>query len=171
MKKFYFGGKFNKKEKAYSGQALSERLSNDYRAKLLGDSTLLTYASEGLKLNDNMEYVGCFYCEKASDGHFTSVDCNEVVKSELEAIDRSDVFIAYFDENFSAGTIAELIYASVKNKEIRIFYKETATTYSIHSEYWFPMVMGSQLNKSLIMTKVESADEMLKIIMQQGVKT
>ena len=84
---------------------LSKRLEQDFRAKLLENSEKLTYADENLKLNNGHIYSGPFYCEQASNGDFTSTDCNVVLNAEHEAVKNSDVYFALFDQKFSVGTI------------------------------------------------------------------
>ena len=50
MKKIYFAGKFDLiKDK---NLPLDERLVNDFRSKILGDSKKLTYAAKDLKLDN-----------------------------------------------------------------------------------------------------------------------
>ena len=151
MKKIYFAGKFNlMKEKL----PLSDRLVNDYRSKLLGDSKKLTYACENLLLeNFNVIYNGCFYCEQASNGDYTSTDCETVVTEETKQVLSSDIVCCVFDENFSVGTVVELIDAVNSQKRVAIFYKNESTDYSIKSEYWFAITRAIQIaneNGSLI---------------------
>ena len=84
MKKIYFAGKFNKiKDKTLS---LEAQLENDYRSKLLGSSKLLTYANDNLVVDNKYIYQGPFYCEQASNGDYTSTDCNTVINTEYKAI-------------------------------------------------------------------------------------
>ncbi len=132
-KRVYFAGKFH-----FEGEGdLATRLQNDYRAILLKNSALLVYAQENLQLGKHI-YVGPFYCEQASTGCYTSTDCNAVLKAEYTSVKNSDVFVAVFDESFSAGTVVELGWAIAQNKEILILYKEKEDSrYSLSSEYWF----------------------------------
>ena len=134
MKKVYFAGKFNLiKDKKLP---LHKRLVNDFRAKVLEDSMKLTYASSDLYLNDKYQYTGPFYCEQASNGDFTSTDCNVVLTSEKESVKKCDIFVCVFGENFSVGSIVELGWALNLNKEITILYQEEENSkYQIKSEY------------------------------------
>lgn len=144
MKKIYFAGKFNlKKDKSLP---LSERLVNDFRSIILGDSKKLTYASDELYLGDKYKYAGPFYCEQASNGDYTSTDCNVVLNAEYASVKDSDIYLALFDENFSVGTIVELGWAIEMDKEIVILYKEEESHYQIKSEYWF--AIGDALKRS-----------------------
>ena len=80
MKKIYFAGKFNKIKKPEI--SLEKSLRGDFRSQLLGDSKLLTHFQNNLVVNNKFQYIGPFYCEQASNGDFTSTDCNEVQNAE-----------------------------------------------------------------------------------------
>lgn len=144
MKRIYFAGKF----KLYENKSLplAKRLEQDFRAKILENSEKLTYADDNLKLKNGFIYSGPFYCEQASNGDFTSTDCNVVLKAEYEAVSNSDIYFALFDQKFSVGTIVELDWAIEMNKEIVIFYKEEESEHDIKSEYWF--AIANALSKS-----------------------
>jgi hypothetical protein len=145
MKKIYFAGKFNLSKE---NLPLSDRLVNDYRSKLLGDSKRLTYACTDLQLKDyNIIYNGCFYCEQASNGDYTSTDCNTVVTEEIKQVLSSDIVCCVFDSDFSVGTIVELMDAVKSGKRVAIFYKNEATSYDIKSEYWFAITRAVQISK------------------------
>ena len=144
MKKIYFAGKFN----LGNGETLAEKLKNDYRSIILGDSKKLTYAQENLQLKDfKIIYNGCFYCEQASNGDYTSTDCETVVTEETKQVLTSDIFLCVFDTSFSVGTIVELMDAVKAKKQIAIFYKNEATNYKIKSEYWFAITRATQIAK------------------------
>ena len=145
MKKIYFAGKFNLIKEELP---LSDRLVNDYRSKLLGDSKKLTYSCENLLLaNFNIIYNGCFYCEQASNGDYTSTDCKTVVTEETKQVLNSDIICCVFDEEFSVGTIVELMDAVHAKKRIAIFYKNESKDYTIKSEYWFAITRACQIAK------------------------
>ena len=145
MKKIYFAGKFNLSNNFTN---LSDRLTNDYRSKLLGDSKKLTCYSVNLTLkNYNIIYNGCFYCEQASNGDFTSTDCETVVTEETKQVLSSDIVCCVFDKDFFVGTIVELMDAVKSKKRIAIFYKNEATNYDIKSEYWFAITRACQIAK------------------------
>lgn len=162
MKKVYFAGKFNLiKDKNLS---LDKRLVNDFRAIILGDSKKLTYADENVKINDKYIYKGPFYCEQASNGDFTSTDCNVVLNSEYKAVSESDAYFAVFDENFSVGTIVELGWAIDLNKQIAIFYKEEKSNYKIKSEYWFAIADAMKRSNKVKVYKFNNINEVINII-------
>lgn len=148
MKQFeiFFGGKF---DLSASGKELYQRLTNDYRSTLLGDSKKLAFASNSAQLMYYpISYKGTFYCEKASNGDYTSTDCEVVSSEEIEAIMNADIFCCVFDLHFSVGTIVELIEAAFARKRIVIFYKNEDSNYAIKSEYWFAITRALEICKS-----------------------
>ena len=162
MKRIYFAGKF----KLYKNKSLplSKRLEQDFRAKILEDSKKLTYADNNLKLKNGHIYSGPFYCEQASNGDFTSTDCNVVLKAEYEAVSNSDVYFALFDQNFSVGTIVELNWAIEMNKEIVIFYKEEKSEHDIKSEYWFAIANALSRSDKVKVFKFNDINKVVNII-------
>ena len=162
MKKVYFAGKFNLlSDKTLS---LAERLVNDFRSKILGDSKLLTFAEDNLKLNDNYIFSGPFYCEQASNGDFTSNDCNVVLNEEKKAVSNCDIYLAVFGEKFSVGTIVELGWALNLDKEIVILYQEEESVYQIKSEYWFAIADGLNQSNKIKVFKYKKEEEIVDII-------
>ena len=167
MKKIYFAGKFNLiKNKEMS---LDKRLANDFRAIILGDSKKLTYADENAKVNEKYIYKGPFYCEQASNGDFTSSDCNVVLDSEYKAVSESDVYFAVFDENFSVGTIVELGWAVDLKKPIIIFYKEESSNCQIKSEYWFAIAGAMKKSNNIKVHKFNNINEVISKIKEGSV--
>lgn len=167
MEKIYFAGKFNLiKDKKLS---LDKRLVNDFRARILGDSKKLTFADENTKVNDKYIYKGPFYCEQASNGDFTSTDCNVVLNSEYKAVSESDIYFGVFDENFSVGTIVELGWAIDLNKKIIIFYKEESSNYQIKSEYWFAIADAMKRSNKLKVYKFNDINEVINKIKEGSV--
>ncbi len=162
MKKIYFAGKFNLlKDKTLS---LAERLVNDYRSKLLGSPSMLTLAKKDLYLNHNYQFLGPFYCEEASNGNFTSTDCNVVLNSEQDYVENCDVFLCVFGEDFSVGSVVELGWALNLNKEIIIIYKEEASNYQIKSEYWFAIADALKRSKNVKIYSYLNENEIVNII-------
>jgi len=159
MKTIYFAGKFNLIKD--TNLPLEERLVNDFRAKILGDSIKLTYAAKNLKLDNGYIYNGPFYCEQASNGDFTSVDCNTVLKAEYEAVQKSDIYFVLFDQKFSVGSVVELGWALEMNKDIVIFYEEEESEHDIKSEYWFAIANALTKSKKV---KVFSFKDINKVI-------
>lgn len=165
MKKIYFAGKFNLiKDKSLP---LCERLINDFRSIILGDSKKLTYADDNLLLNTNYKYSGPFYCEQASNGDYTSTDCNTVLNAEYESVKNSDIYLALFDENFSVGTIVELGWALNLNKDIVIYYKLEDSSYAIKSEYWFAIADALKRSNKVKLYGFKHMDEVINSIRKE----
>ena len=140
MKKVYFAGKFNKLPN--KKLPLAQRLVNDFRTKLLGAPERLVYAKENPIIYHRFVYTGPFYSEQASNGDYTSTDCETVLRAEAEAISKSDIYLVVFGDQFSVGSVVELGWALAQNNE--------SSVYAIRSEYWF--AIADALSKS---TKVK----------------
>ena len=164
MKKIYFAGKFNKIKQP--NISLEDALKNDFRSQLLGSSKLLTHYQNNLIVNNKFEYVGPFYCEQASNGNFTSTDCNEVLNAEYNLITQSDAFVVVFGETFSSGSIVELGWALNANKKIIILYQEEASNYTIKSEYWFAIADAIKRSTDLTILKYKYYSEIVPLINQ-----
>ena len=162
MKKIYFAGKFN--ISSDESLPLCERLSEDYRARLLKDPSRLVRYSEGLRLSDSFIYTGPFYCEEASNGEFTSTDCQAVLSAEWRAVSECDVYVAVFSESFSVGTVVELGWAINADKEIYLLYKKEESKYTISSEYWFAIADAMRRAKRIKVFTYESDSEINGII-------
>ena len=157
--KVYFAGKFNMlKDKK---KDLSERLINDYRSKILGDSKRITLASDNVIFNDKYVYCGPFYSEQASNGDFTSIDCNAVLSAEYESVKECDVFFVLFDENFSVGSVVELDWALDLGKKIIIYYKEEESDHDIKSEYWFSILNAMKKSNHLVVHSFKEINEVI----------
>lgn len=164
MKKIYFAGKFSKIKKPKI--SLEKSLINDFRSQLLKSPKLLIYYQDNLIVNDKFQYLGPFYCEQASNGDFTSIDCNEVLNAEYKAIQQSDVFFVVFGENFSVGSVVELGWALNSNKKIILLYQEESSNYTIKSEYWFAIADALKRSKNIIIRKYQNHSEIVSLINQ-----
>ncbi len=164
MKKIYFAGKFNKIKQP--NISLENALKNDFRSQLLGSSKLLTHYQNNLIVNSKFEYAGPFYCEQASNGNFTSTDCNEVLNAEYNLITQSDAFVVVFGETFSSGSIVELGWALNANKKIIILYQEEDSNYTIKSEYWFAIADAIKRSTDITIIKYKDYSEIVPLINQ-----
>ena len=164
MKKIYFAGKFNKIKEP--GISLEKSLVNDFRSQLLGSSKLLTHYQDNLIVNNKFQYVGPFYCEQASNGNFTSTDCNEVLNAEYNSILQSNVFVVVLGESFSVGSVVELGWALNSNKKIILLYQEEASNYTIKSEYWFAIADAIKRSNNIIIRKYKNYSEIVSLINQ-----
>lgn len=168
MEKIYFAGKFKLNDN--KTLSLEKRLKDDFRSKILGSSEKLKNAvSNGLILNNGYIYSGPFYCEKASNGDFTSNDCNTVLNEEYKAVEKSDIYFALFDQNFSVGTVVELGWAIEMGKKIVIFYEEEKnSSHDIKSEYWFAIANALKKSNKVKVYKFNNIDNVVNKI-KEGV--
>ncbi len=158
----YFGGKFKKEN--HPGQDMAKRLRNDYRAILLGDPARMVHSAPDVKLDNKYIYAGPFYCEQASNGDFTSTECNIVATTEAAAVANADIFIAVFDESCAVGTVVELGWAINWDKDIYILYKRQDCEYSIKSEYWFAIIDAQLRAKKVRVFSYDNTDQVIEII-------
>lgn len=162
MKKVYFSGKFNKiKKRALS---LSDSLKDDYRSKILGGSEKFTRPSGTQIVFDKYIYTGPFYCEQASNGDYTSTDCNAVLNAEFKAVSEADIFVCVLSEHFSVGTIVELDWALDQNKEIILLYQEEESSYTIKSEYWFAIANAIKNSRNIKITTFKNTNDIYSLI-------
>lgn len=162
MKRIYFAGKF--KLDPNTELPLGKRLEGDFRAVLLGGGERLAVASDDVMLTDDISYAGPFYCEAASSGEYTSLDCMEVLAAERRAVLGCDVYVAVFDESFSVGTVVELGWALNCEKEIFIIYKKEPSRYKIASEYWFAIADAISRNDRVSVFACDGDSEIQSII-------
>lgn len=156
-KTIYFAGKFTMR--GDKSMPLAQRLKEDYRARLLGDSDLLVRSDPALTVMERFRYGGPFYCEMASQGIYTSTDCVAVLTAERASVETCDVYVAVFGESFSVGTVVELGWAIELDKEILILYQLQESDYSIASEYWFAIADAMQRSRSVTAVPYTNADE------------
>ncbi len=164
MKKIYFAGKFNKKKA--KDISLEEALIDDFRSKLLANPKLLTTYQDNLIINNKFQYLGPFYCEQASNGNFTSTDCNDVLNAEYEFVQKSDIFVVVFSESFSVGSVVELGWALNSDKKIIILYQEEDSCYTIKSEYWFAIADAIKKSPNLLIRKYKNYSDISPLIQQ-----
>ena len=161
LPKVYFASKFIK---SYKNNKLS--FEKDFRSKLIGNNKLENYNYNSFIL-DKYQYIGPFFNEKASCGNLTNNECEKVVDCENNLIDKCDIFMAYLDEEQSPGTITELVYASLNNKKIIIFYKpDKNNKYSINTDSWYPIVFSKRQvgENNIEIVKVNSPSEIISYL-------
>jgi hypothetical protein len=147
MKKIYFGGNFKFKYTEYS----VEKIANDYRARILGSvDELLHKPADGIyKIGNDIAYCGPFYFyEEGTDGA-------GVVRNELEMVDNCTHAVFVVDNTSIPGTVSEIVHASLKHKDIAIFYvkqelDENEPEKSICSANWYPIEIAKQVANAYI---------------------
>ena len=75
--------------------------------------------------------------------------------------------MAYLDEEKSPGTITELVYASLINKKIIVFYKpDINNKYSINTDAWYPIVFSKEQvgSKNIKIIPVNNSSEIISYL-------
>jgi len=150
LKKAYFAAPF-----IYD---IKGSLRYDPRALILGSEERLLINKQGDRNpefvfeGERYEYTGPFYFEETANGVFTDSDCYGVVKKELSMLDECDVLFVILDGTLAPGTVTELIYAVMKQKDIRLYYKRESADYDIDSFYWYPIVAAQTIGESVTIT-------------------
>ena len=152
--KLYCGGKFHFD---YLIEKYELKAKDDYRSNILGDYKLLLEKHQFVSLSENIDYIGPFYFE--SDG---MIDI-DIVKFEKTMIENCTHAIFLLEDGLCPGTISELIYATLLNKNVNIFYikynndKETEST--LRSPCWYPMLLSKELNNAVNIVDCKSIDD------------
>lgn len=171
MEKVYFAGTFDIKDDV--SLLLSDRLENDYRALLLGNShEMINYQPDLLlKIEEQyFHYIGPFYCEKAVNGDFTSVDCEVVVRQEYRQVMDADLVVCVFDTWPSVGTVVELEWAIQLKKRIIIVYEIEETEYTLPTGLWFVIQDAIQRCDNVVIRNYKEKNEVVSIVKNELTK-
>jgi hypothetical protein len=142
MERIYCGGRFCFD---FLNEDFESRAAEDYRTHLLGDVSLLIGNDRSVRLSDNLEYVGPFYCQ--TDG---AVD-GDIVAGEMRQIEECTYAFFLLDDCGCPGSITELLYAAYRKKRIVIYYviDERETESRLFSPCWYPILHCQQVNGAL----------------------
>ena len=155
MKTIYIAGSFYRN---------NDSLEHDFRSHLLGDSELLLHQNNESYViwhGEKVKYIGPFFFYNDEKSLLPEQD--NIVFTEKMMIDRCDIFISYFGQKSSPGSVAELVYAASLHKPIEIFYLETDNGREIKTEYWFPIVMSRYIDENVVkVTPVKCANEFME---------
>jgi len=159
MKLIYCAGQFNFD---YLNDDYYDKAKNDYRSILLGGADKLLQKSKVIKLTNNVSYIGPFYFE--SDGMIDK----DIVKCEIDMIDKCTDTIFLLDNGCCPGTIAELILASTLRKDITIFYIKKSdneeTESMLHTPCWFPIIMSQIISDNVKLFCCDNYSDVTKMI-------
>ena len=160
----FCGGKFHFD---YHKDDYRIKAEKDYRAVLLGGADSLLQKSGMVYLSDKIAYVGPFYFE--SDG---MVDA-DIVKTEVDQIRRCTDAFFFLEDGLCPGTIAEMIYACMLQKRVKVFYLKTADTEetesTLNSPCWYPMIMCLQIcQETEIISCTDMEDAKAKLLKRIG---
>lgn len=143
-KLIYFGGNFEFQYKDFK----PELMKDDYRAKILGDINKILYQPENTqkirRLGKCTYYVGPYYFYE------NGLDGSNVVKTEIDMVNRCTHAVFLVDNTNMPGTVAEIIHASLIKKKIAIFYvkqllDEGEPEKEICSANWYPLQFAKQI--------------------------
>ncbi len=142
--------------------------TKDYRAKVLGSVELLLRPknTDGLKINDNLVYVGPFYFETES------MKAEDIICSEKKMIESCTDAIFLLDAAACPGTIAEMMYANSLQKTLHLFYVRNSddeeTESGLHTPCWYPLHFCQMTNKSVNLYPCscveDAADKILSLV-------
>lgn len=123
--------------------------AKDYRARLLGsvESLLQPKGADGVKIYDDIVYIGPFYFETEN------MEAKDIICCEKEMIEACSDAIFLLDDAACPGTIAEMMYANSLGKTLHLFYvqhKEDEETESeLHTPCWYPIQFCQMTNRSV----------------------
>ena len=132
----------------YRENGFEIKAEKDYRAQLLGsvESLLRPKNAYGLKIKDNLVYVGPFYFETES------MKAEDIICCEKEMIESCTDAIFLLDDAACPGTIAEMMYANSLGKTLHLFYVRHSvyeeTESELHTSCWYPIQFCQMTNES-----------------------
>ena len=169
-KEIFCGGTFcfDYRENGYEAMA-----ARDYRTKLLGsvESLLMSKEVNGVKMSENVTYVGPFYFETES------MRAEDIISREKRMIESCSDAIFLLDDAACPGTIAEVMYANSLGKALHLFYvrhkNDEETESELHTPCWYPIHFCQMTNRSVNIypcsnvedaaNKIQSFVELMKI--------
>ena len=171
-RKIYFGGVFPFQYKEYS----LERLSEDYRAKILGDTNKLAYMPDNtehsVEIQKDVQYIGPYYFYENNLG------ASDIVKTEYNMVENSTDVIFLLNDEGCPGSITELIHAAFAGKDIAIFYIKSTEAIEgaepdndIACRQWYPIICSKIISdkvKIFECTNKEEAIDKIKEYLKNG---
>lgn len=148
--KIYCGGNFEFQYKDFKPNLML----TDYRTSILGDVNKILYQPDNdqklRSLGRCLYYVGPYYFYE------NGLDGANVVKTEIEMVEKCTHAIFLVDNTNIPGTVAEIIHATMTKKNIVIFYvkqplDDGEPEKEICSANWYPLQFARQMaNAQLI---------------------
>lgn len=147
-KNIYFAGHM---EIDFENKELSN-LTKDYRCCIV-DSEKILMPFEPIPLNDKYAYGWpSFYY--ADDEGKPSLSSKLILKREFAIIPTIDIFVAFLQEEITAGTLGELMYAAMNKKPMYIYYIKTPTESELyHTNQWYCIGMAEKINPGNVHAK------------------
>lgn len=147
-KNIYFAGHmeidFNNKE--------ISNLTKDYRCCIV-DSDKIIMPFDPIPLNDKYSYGWPSFYYADEDGN-PSLSSNLILKKEFAIIPTIDIMVAFLQEEITAGTIGEIMYAAFNKKTMYIYYLPSNTESDLyHTNQWYVIGMAEKINQGNVFVK------------------
>lgn len=161
MKRIYCGGtfSFDMTRPDYKKHAV-----NDYRAILLGSVDRLMVKQPDVMISEGVEYIGPFYVETADVLYGFNDEI--IVQTEIKMIEDCTDAVFLLEEACCPGTIAELIWASEKGKNVALFFirkrSDEETESRLHTPCWFAILMSQKINPATKLFSCASREDAVK---------
>lgn len=119
-------------------------MDNDYRACILGDraNQIVNSFVEPIPLTPiyGYGYPSFYYAD--ADGN-PSIASDLIIKTERRTLKETDILVAYLGTKPTAGTLGEIMYASLNGTETYIYYEPSKTDSLIYqTNQWYPIMMA-----------------------------
>ena len=133
--------------------------AKDYWARLLGsvDTLLRPKGTNGVKISENVTYVGPFYFEAES------MEAEDIICCEKGMIESCSDAIFLFDDAACPGTITEVMFANSIGKTLHLFFvrhsEDEETESELHTACWYPIQFCEMTNKSVNLYPCSSVED------------
>jgi len=140
LKKMYFAGSM-----IIDPKTEQMDLTRDYRTFLV-DSKKILMPFDPIPLNDEYAYAWpSFYY--ADDQDKPSLSSKLIIDKEWDILPNVDVLVAFLQEKMSAGTLSEVMLASMFKRPTHVYYTPSPTESDVYNtNQWYPLLMAQKLN-------------------------
>ena len=147
-KNIYFAGHM---EIDFENKEISN-LTKDYRCCIV-DSDKILMPFDPIPLNDEYSYGWPSFYYADEDGN-PSLSSNLILEKEFAIIPTIDIMVAFLQEEITAGTIGEIMYASFNKKTMYIYYLPSETESNLyHTNQWYVIGMVEKINPGNVYVK------------------
>ena len=147
-KNIYFAGHM---EIDFENKEISN-LTKDYRCCIV-DSDRILMPFDPIPLNDKYSYGWPSFYYADEDGN-PSLSSKLILKKEFAIIPTIDIMVAFLQEEISAGTIGEIMYAAFNKKPMYIYYLPSPTESDLyHTNQWYVIGMSEKINPGNVYVK------------------
>lgn len=147
-KNIYFAGHM---EIDFENKELSN-LTKDYRCCIV-DSDEILMPFDPIPLNDEYAYGWPSFYYADENGN-PSLSSRLILKKEFAIIPTIDILVAFLQEEITAGTIGEIMYAAQNKKPMYIYYLPSPTESELyHTNQWYVIGMAEKINPGNVHVK------------------